>query len=61
MALAHFRMLNNESLNKDLDVVQEQAPIIIVDIKSAMCMDNNGKGTKHTRHITRRMQFLRNG
>ena len=24
------------------------------------CMDDNGKYTKHTRHITRRMHFVRN-
>ena len=24
-------------------------------------MDNNGKDTKHTRHIARRMHFVRNG
>ena len=26
-----------------------------------MCMDNNGKDTKHTRHITSRMHFVKNG
>ena len=26
-----------------------------------MCMDNNSNNTKHTRHIARRMHFLRNG
>ena len=26
-----------------------------------MCMAKNGKDTKHTRHISRRMHFLRNG
>ena len=26
-----------------------------------MCMDKNGKDTKHTRHITRIMNFVRNG
>ena len=30
-------------------------------IKSAMCMDKNGKYTKHTRRIVRIMYFLRNG
>ena len=33
MALAHFRMLNNELLNNDTYVVPEQAPIIILDGK----------------------------
>ena len=26
-----------------------------------MCMDKNGKDTKNTRHIARRMNFVRNG
>ena len=26
-----------------------------------MCMDNNGKDNKHTRHIYRRVHLLRNG
>ena len=30
-------------------------------IKSAMCLAKNGKDTKHTRHIARRMHFVRNG
>ena len=29
MDLAHFRMLNNDFLNKDPDVVPEQVPLII--------------------------------
>ena len=48
-------------LKKDPDVVPEKAPIIIFDIKPAVCMANNGKNTKHTRHISRRMNFVRNG
>ena len=32
-----------------------------MDSKSAICMANNGKYTKHTRHISRRMHFLSNG
>ena len=43
MAPAHFKMLNNELLNKDTYVVPEQPPIITLDIKSAICMYNNGK------------------
>ena len=57
MALAHFRMLINELLNKDPDIVTEEAPLIVLDGKSAMCMANNGKDTKHTRHIARIMHF----
>ena len=60
MALAHFRVLNNEFLNNDTDVVPEQAPLIILDRKSSVCMANNIKYIKHTRHISRRMHFVRN-
>ena len=61
MALAHFRMLSNALLNKDTDIVPEEAPLIVLDSKSAMFMANNDKDTKHTRHIARRMNFVRNG
>ena len=61
MALAHFRMLIHEWLNKDTDIVPEEAPSILLDSKSAMCMAKNGKDTKHTRHIARRIHFVRNG
>ena len=61
MTLAQFSMLIHELLNNDPDIVPEEAPLIVLDIKSAMCMDNNGKYTKHTRHIVRRINFVRNG
>ena len=61
MALAKFRMLIHELLSKDPDIVPEEAPLIVLDSKYAMCMANNGKDTKHTRHISRRMNFIRNG
>ena len=59
MDLAHLRMLIHEFLNKSPDIFPEEAPMIIFDIKSAMCMENNGKDTKHTSHIARRMNFVR--
>ena len=31
MALAHFRMLIHELLNKDIDMVLEEAPLIVLD------------------------------
>ena len=61
MALAHFRMLIHELLNEDLDMVPMEAPLIVLDSKSAMCMDKNCKDTKHTRHIARRVHLVRNG
>ena len=60
MALAHFRMLIHELLNKDPGIVPEEYPFIVLDSKSAMCMAKNGKYTKHTRHISRRIHFVRN-
>ena len=61
MALAHLRMLMNELFNKDPDMVPEEAPLIVLDSKSAMSIAKNGKDTKHTRHIARIMHFVRNG
>ena len=52
MDIAQFRIPNNELLNKDTDVVLEQAPLIILDRKPDMCMAKNGKDTKHTRHLS---------
>ena len=61
MVLEHFRMLIHELLNEDPDMVQREAPLIVLDIKSAMCMAKNGKDTKHNRHIVSRMHLVRNG
>ena len=61
MDLAHFMMLIHELINKDPDIVPEEAPFIVLDSKYDMCIANNGKDTKHTRHIARRMDFVRNG
>ena len=61
MALSHFSILIHELLNKDPDIVPEEDPLIILDSKSAICMSNNDKDTKHTGHISRRMHFVRNG
>ena len=53
-------MLNNEFLNKDSDVVPEYSPLVVLGRKSAIYMAKNGKDTKHTRHIFRRIRFVRN-
>ena len=60
MYLAHFRMLIHELLNNYPYIVPEEVSLIILDIKSDVCMANNGKDTKHTRHIYRRVHFVRN-
>ena len=54
-------MLFHELLHEDPDMVPKEALLIVLDRKSAMCMAKNVKDTKHTRHIARRMHFLRNG
>ena len=61
MALAHFRMLIHELFNKDTENVIEEAPLVVLDGKSDMCMAKNSKDTKHTRHNAKRMPFVRNG
>ena len=48
-------------MNKDPDTVPEEAPLIILDSKYAVCMAKNGKDTKHTRHIAMIMHLVRNG
>ena len=47
-------------LNNDPDIVPEEAPLIVLDSKSDMCMDKNGMYNRHTRHIARRIHFIRN-
>ena len=42
-------------------MVPKEAPLIVLDSKSAMCMAKNGKDIKHTRHIARIMHLVRNG
>ena len=54
-------MLIHESLSKDSDIVPEEPPLVVLDSNSAVCMSKNGKYTKHTRHIARRMNLVRNG
>ena len=61
MALANFRMLIHDLLNKNPDIVPEESPLIVLDSKSAMCMAKNSKDTKHTIHIASRIHFVRNG
>ena len=61
MALAHFGVLIHELLNKDPYIVPEAAPIIILNRKSTVCMSKNSTYSKHTRHISRRLNSVRNG
>ena len=61
MASAHFRMLIHEYLNKGPFIVLEEAPLMVLASNSVMSMAKNGKDTKHTRHISRRIHLVRNG
>ena len=60
MALAYYRMLIRELLNNDTYIVPYEYPLIILDIKYSVCMDNNGKDTNHTMHIYRGVNFVIN-
>ena len=61
MALANFSMLIYEMLKKDPDIVTEESTLIILDSKSAVCIDKNVKDTKNTRNISIRVHLVRNG
>ena len=61
MSLAHYRMLIHELINKDPDIVPEEVPLIILYSRSTVSVYNNGKDTKHKRHISRRINLVRNG
>ena len=61
MSLEYLRMLINAYLNKDTYVVPEEAPLIILDSKYNICMANNGKDNKHTRQLSRRVHYVRDG
>ena len=61
MDLSNFRMSIHEFFNKDPNIAPEEDPMIILDINYAVCMSNNGKDTKHTRHISRIIHLVRNG
>ena len=59
MSLAHFRVLIHKLLNKDREIVPEEALIIVLDLKSSMCIAKNSKDTKQTKHIARRPEFFK--
>ena len=48
-------------LNNDTYKVPQEAPLIVLDSNSAICMAKNGKDTKQTRYIASRTNFVRNG
>ena len=61
MALEHLMMLIHEFLNMDPDISLQEAHLIILDNKSALCMTKYGKDTNNTRHINRGVHLVRNG
>ena len=60
MILAHSSMLIHELLNNNPDIVPEEAPLIIFDSKSVVCIAKNIKGDNHKIYIARRVHFIRN-
>ena len=54
-------MLIDELLKKSSDIVTEEVPLVILDIKYAVCMADNDKDNKHTSQIYRRVHFVKNG
>ena len=60
MDLSPFILLTNELLNKDTYIFPEEENLIILDSKSSVWMNKNGKYDKHTRHIYRRVNFVIN-
>ena len=60
MAVDHHRMLLNELDGKDPDDISEAIPILL-DSASAIAMAKHAKDTKHTRHIARRLHYVREG
>ena len=59
MDLAHFRMLIHVLLNDDPYIVPEGDPLIILYSKSDVCMAMNVNYANHTRHIVRRVHFVK--
>ena len=59
MALTYFGMKSHEFLNKDTNIVTDEAPLIILESKSVMCMDKNGNDSKHTRKIANKVPFVK--
>ena len=59
MALPNFIMLINELLNKDPDLVSDEAPLIVLDSKSDMCMSKNGNDTNTHKAHCKQNAFLK--
>ena len=48
-------------MKEDPDIVSDEAHLILLDSKYAICMNKNGNDTKHTIHTANIMHFVRNG
>ena len=53
-------MLINGLLKKDPYIFPQEAPLLILDSKSAVCMAKNVKDTNHTRHIASTIHLVKN-
>ena len=56
----NFKDVNSSIFEQNPGIVPEESPMIVLYNKSSMCVANNGKDTKHTRHIVRRIHLVRN-
>ncbi|MGH7954596.1 MAG: reverse transcriptase domain-containing protein, partial [Gloeomargaritales cyanobacterium] len=62
MATAHLRMLTNEMTTLENSDPADQEPVtIILDNQAAISMSKTLKDTKRTRHIDRRVHYVRRG
>ena len=48
-------------MKKDPDIVPKETPLIICYGKSYICVAKSGKDDIYTSHISRRVNFVRNG
>ena len=48
-------------MNKDPCIVPEEDPLTILCSKFDLFMANNGRYTNHTRHISRGVNYIKNG
>ncbi|MGH7954439.1 MAG: reverse transcriptase domain-containing protein [Gloeomargaritales cyanobacterium] len=62
MATSHIRMIVNEMSSLNCADPQKQEPVLIIlDNEAAICMSKSLKDTKRTRHIDRRIHYVRHG
>ena len=61
MATSHVRMVTNEFMRIPVDTYGEPPTKILLDSESAIAMSKNSRDSKRTRHIERRVHYVRQG